>query len=104
MAMLPIHSILVPTDFTNHSIAAFHVAAALARDHQADLLVLHVRETPVAPFAQFGAVPPPGEEPRIAMMDKLGQFKLIDGAISTEPLLVDGAPPPEIVRVAADRH
>jgi nucleotide-binding universal stress UspA family protein len=46
----------VPTDFSEQSVAAFHLASALARDHRAALSILHVRETPVVPFAEFGAV------------------------------------------------
>src|SRR5207344_480349 len=48
-AMLPIHTILHPTDFTEHAHYAFQMACALARDYGAKIVVLHVYPTPVAP-------------------------------------------------------
>jgi len=40
--MLPIHTILHPTDFSEHSRQAFELACALARDYGARLVLLHV--------------------------------------------------------------
>ncbi|MCE9532872.1 MAG: universal stress protein [Planctomycetes bacterium] len=40
--MLPINTILHPTDFSEHSEHAFALACSLARDHHTHLLVLHV--------------------------------------------------------------
>jgi nucleotide-binding universal stress UspA family protein len=101
--MLPFRKILVPTDFTGHSISAFHIAAALARDHGASLLVLHVREIPTPPFAQFGAAPIPETDAQRVFSDRLEQFQLNDSKVATECVLVDGDPSEEIVRAAADR-
>jgi nucleotide-binding universal stress UspA family protein len=44
--MLPIHTILHPTDFAPHSAHAYRVARALARDYGARLVVVHVVPTP----------------------------------------------------------
>jgi nucleotide-binding universal stress UspA family protein len=44
--MLPIKTILHPTDFAKRSELAFHLACALARDYGARLLVAHVVEVP----------------------------------------------------------
>jgi nucleotide-binding universal stress UspA family protein len=40
--MLPIRTILHPTDFSDHSMNACGLACALARDYGAELIVLHV--------------------------------------------------------------
>lgn len=41
-SMLPVGTILHPTDFSEHSEVAFRVASALARDYNARLILLHV--------------------------------------------------------------
>jgi nucleotide-binding universal stress UspA family protein len=46
--MLPIRTILHPTDFSESSDHAFQMACALARDHGASLVVLHVYPLPIA--------------------------------------------------------
>src|SRR5689334_10092186 len=46
-AMLAFKTILHPTDFSEQSSVAFQLACALARDHGARLIVLHVAEEPV---------------------------------------------------------
>jgi nucleotide-binding universal stress UspA family protein len=50
--MLEIRTVLVPVDFSGGSRAAFVVARALARDHGARLVVLHVAVAP--PFVTPG--------------------------------------------------
>jgi nucleotide-binding universal stress UspA family protein len=102
--MLPINNILFPTDFSDRALGAFHVACALARDYQARVTVLHVRELPTAAFAEFGAVPPPELPSRTEVMDKLHEFDPHDECIHMEFLLVDGIPADEIVKAAADYH
>jgi nucleotide-binding universal stress UspA family protein len=47
-----IQTILFPTDFSECSNAAFHIARALARDYHARLLILHVATPP--PFVTYG--------------------------------------------------
>lgn len=42
------HCVLVPVDFSESSIAALRQAVAIARQHQAELIVLHVVELPKA--------------------------------------------------------
>jgi nucleotide-binding universal stress UspA family protein len=44
--MFPLHTILIAADFSACSEEAFHLAGALARDHGARLLVLHVATPP----------------------------------------------------------
>jgi nucleotide-binding universal stress UspA family protein len=44
--MLPVHTILHPTDLSENAQSAFHLACALARDCGARVIVLHVLPTP----------------------------------------------------------
>jgi nucleotide-binding universal stress UspA family protein len=45
--MLPIHTILFPTDFSEHAQAVFPWACSLARDCGARIIVLHVMPPPL---------------------------------------------------------
>jgi nucleotide-binding universal stress UspA family protein len=101
--MLPIHNILMPTDFSERATYAFHMASALARDHGASLTVLHVREIPALPFAEFGAVPPADLPSREELLEKLARYEPADAAINYEFIIADGEPGEEIVRVATER-
>jgi nucleotide-binding universal stress UspA family protein len=48
--MLPVRTILLPMDFSRLSRYAFRLAAALAKDYGARLIVLHVGPAPVVPY------------------------------------------------------
>jgi nucleotide-binding universal stress UspA family protein len=102
--MLPINNILFPTDFSERAMKAFHMASALARDHQAALTVLHVREIPALPFAEFGAVPPPDLPTRDELMQKLSKYEAPAEGINIEFVIADGEPGEEILRLAKERH
>lgn len=54
--MLPLGTILHPTDFSENSEFAFRVACALARDYNARLILLHVMAPPMVIYAG-GPVP-----------------------------------------------
>jgi hypothetical protein len=58
--MLPVTTILHPTDFSHHSEFAFRLACALARDHQARLVLLHVALPAIMIYGEGGVVPEPG--------------------------------------------
>jgi nucleotide-binding universal stress UspA family protein len=98
--MLPIHTILHPTDFSEHSGSALQMACALARDYRARLIVLHVTVQPTIVYGE-GVVPPDPvqvvEEAR-AYLDRLA----IPQGIPVERRLAEGDPPAEILHVAAD--
>ena len=98
--MLPIRKILHPTDFSEHSRAAFELASALARDYGAELMVLHVnRATPI--YAPDGiVVGVPVEEP-YELRGKLAQIRPEDPRVKTEHKLVDGDPADQILKAAA---
>ncbi|HYV36014.1 MAG TPA: universal stress protein [Gemmataceae bacterium] len=101
--MLPIHNILFPTDFSPRATAAFPVACALARDHDAELLILHVRDMPVIAVAEFGAVPPPERPTRAAVLEKMNDYEPADEKVRFEYIVADGMPGDEIVRTAKER-
>jgi nucleotide-binding universal stress UspA family protein len=97
--MLPIRRILHPTDFSDRSDNAFQVACALARDHNAPLVVLHV----VAPrvfygegfsSASLGVI----ERPEA----RLRGVQPFDPAVKMEHQMAEGHPAAEILRVARE--
>jgi len=104
--MLPIHTILHPTDFSAGSAEAFHLACALARDYGARLIVLHVMERPLLIYSGVMAAPPPPEisaEERQALREKLQQLHA-EPTLDIEHLLVEGDPTTAILRFSGDRH
>jgi nucleotide-binding universal stress UspA family protein len=100
--MLPIRTILCPTDFSPCSENAFHMACALARDFGARVLVVHVVPPMVVPSI-LPAVPPPPledtEEPRA----RLAQMTAPAGNVAVERLLFEGDPTEDILKVACER-
>ena len=58
--MLPMHTILHPTDFSEHSAAALRLGGALARDHGARLVLLHVVMPPTIIYGEGLLPPEPG--------------------------------------------
>jgi nucleotide-binding universal stress UspA family protein len=100
--MFPIRKILFPTDFSDHSVAAFEVACGLARDYGAELLVVHVYQQ-TAIFAPDGivvAVPP---EDTDALRAKLAEFRSADSAVRIDHDLLEGNPVDNILKAARDR-
>ncbi len=97
--MLPVHKVLHPTDFSDCSDNAFQVACALARDHNAPLVVLHV----VAPHLFYGegfsSAPPSAVERPEA---RLRSVQAYDPAVKLEHQLAAGHPAEEILRVARE--
>jgi nucleotide-binding universal stress UspA family protein len=99
--MSPIRSILYPTDFSPQSSPAFAVAAALARDYGARLVVLHVAIPP--PFVTYGEFYKALEDPqgyRLELEKKLREYQVPNAAGGVEYRLEQGDPTVEIVRLA----
>jgi len=88
--MLPIRTILHPTDFSDRSGYALQLAAALSRDHAARLVILHVIPRPVVAYGE-GVIPP---DPGVILDDARAQ---LDG------LTVPGGVAAEAVAPAAGR-
>jgi nucleotide-binding universal stress UspA family protein len=98
-AMLPISTILHPTDFSPLSEEALRLAYFLAKDHGARLIVLHVREIPVAVYGEFGYVPVEPENDD-AIREQLSRVRPAQSTPRVEHVLRSGNPAEEIVRIA----
>src|SRR6185436_9607964 len=94
-----IRKILHPTDFSESSRAAFEVACSLARDHAAQLFVVHVVQLPPV-FAPDGipvSIPP--EEPYQARAE-LARVRPVDPRVKVEHKLLEGDATVEILKAA----
>jgi nucleotide-binding universal stress UspA family protein len=101
--MLTIRTILCPTDFSESAQHAFRLAAALARDHRARLLVLHVATPPA--FVSHGELQRALEQPggyRHELEDRLRQLREPSSAAPVEYRVVAGDPGAEIVGIAKE--
>jgi nucleotide-binding universal stress UspA family protein len=100
--MLPIKTVLHPTDFSEPSGHAFRLACALARDYGARLVVTHVVPIPVYGTPEMGPmVPAPGivEE---EMRQALAELRPSDPAIAVEHRLGIGDAAGEVVALARE--
>jgi nucleotide-binding universal stress UspA family protein len=105
--MLPIRTVLHPTDFSKHSDYAFRIACSLARDYGAHLIVLHVLERPVFTYSGVMTAPPPpapSAEERQAIEEKLRRIEPVHFGVSIEQLLVEGDPSAVILQVAQEHN
>lgn len=101
--MLPIGTILCPTDFSKEAAAAFDVACALARDSRARLMVLHVERPPVTTLGGQTFVPAlPCEYDRDRLLQKLREIRPTEANIAVEHRLEFGEPDTMILDVAAE--
>jgi nucleotide-binding universal stress UspA family protein len=103
--MLPIGTILVPTDFSKEAKTAFEVACTLASERRARLVVLHVERPPVTALGGTAYVPPlPSEYDREALLEELRKLRPAEANIAIEHRLAFGEPAPVIDEVAAEVH
>lgn len=91
--MIPIRTILHPTDFSGHAEHAFQLACCLARDQGARVIVLHVGEQPPTP-----------PEHRKALEEQLRRVQAPDAKVRVEHRLEQGTPDSEILRVARETN
>lgn len=101
--MSSIHTILFPTDFSEHAQAAFPLAVALARDHGARLVALHVATPP--PFVTYGELELALQNPagyRQQLEVELRRAVSPDPAVPVEYRVETGAPVAEVLRVARE--
>jgi nucleotide-binding universal stress UspA family protein len=99
--MVPIHTILYATDFSEHAEYAFGPAAALARDYGARLVVLHVATPP--PFVTYGELHKAMEDPlgyRAELEERLREYQAPTAPGTLEYRLEQGDPAVEVVRIA----
>ncbi len=98
--MVALHTLLHPTDFSERSDFAFHLACALARDHGARMIIMHVSQPPLAIYTE-GAIPPGLEDYREELHSHLLQVRPPEG-IQASHRLEEGNPVEEILRVAQE--
>jgi nucleotide-binding universal stress UspA family protein len=106
--MLNIQGILHPTDLSTHSMGAFRVACALARDYGARLIVLHV--APVPTVGAAGIVPSPpvagseasADDTQKELAAALRDFQAKDAKVPIEHRVEHGDPADVIRKVAAE--
>jgi universal stress protein A len=101
--MWSIRTILCATDLSDSSLPALDLAAALARDQGARLVVLHVPVPP--PFVTPGEMAKILQQPvgyRRDLEDRLRSFRPVGLEGRTEYRLEEGDPAVEILRVAED--
>ena len=99
--MFPIHTILHPTDFSDRANEAFRLAAAVARDYGARLVLFHVVPPAPAFTGEMGVAMPPEPESVEEFWAKLNDLRA-EGDLCVERSLVRGDPAEEIVRRARD--
>jgi nucleotide-binding universal stress UspA family protein len=99
--MLPIHTILHPTDFSDRSEHALHLACALARDYQTRLVLLHVIPSTIIGFGE-GVIPPDPDLTVEAARRDLDRLAVPDPGLSPQRVIGEGDPAAEILRVARD--
>jgi len=97
--MAPLHTILHPTDFSERSQAALHLACALARDYGARLVVLHVATQPPLVYGE-GMLPLDADQFLDFAKEQLEHLDVPTGSIRAERRLETGDPANEILRVA----
>jgi nucleotide-binding universal stress UspA family protein len=97
--MLPIHTILHPTDFSEHSDVAFRLASDLAHDYNAHLIVVYAMSNPSLAYGEMLSLPET-DRYRQDALEALYQIRPADRAISIEHHLVEGDPATTIVREA----
>jgi nucleotide-binding universal stress UspA family protein len=100
--MLPIRTILHPTDFSERSDFAYRLACSLARDYGAHLLIVHVVPPPVA-FVGDAVWSGPIEVDMDELKNKLLRLTGPDPT-RVERRLEEGSPADEILRLARESH
>jgi nucleotide-binding universal stress UspA family protein/quercetin dioxygenase-like cupin family protein len=99
--MAAIQTILHPTDFSEHSRHAFETACALARDHNARLILLHVMPPSVAPVLPTQLADP--LRPAEAQDSLRGRYRWpqpADPTLRVEHRVAEGDPHYEILYLA----
>jgi nucleotide-binding universal stress UspA family protein len=94
--MLANKTILHPTDLSAAADRAFQLAASLAREYDARLIVLHVV---CLPAVMYG---PPPESYLDHLLEELRRQRPSDPTVRVQNLLVEGAPAAAILRAARE--
>jgi universal stress protein A len=99
--MFPPRLILVPTDFSEHSRAALHLASSIARQSGAQLVLLYVDPPPLVHGEIVDRRAP---DYQANLRHLIEGTHLPDPGIPIERVLLAGEPADEIVGLATDRQ
>lgn len=101
--MLPVRTILHPTDFSEPSTSALRLACSLARDYGARLILLHVAPAPIVVPA-MGVVPPQTEEEFQRTRAALRDLEIPVPGVEADRCLLQGDAAAEILRAAEENQ
>jgi nucleotide-binding universal stress UspA family protein len=99
--MLPIRTVLHPTDFSPQAGAAFLVAGALARDYGARLILLHVKPPEIV-YGEGYVLPPDPEVVRKELQEQLDRLQPPGPGLRVERVLREGNPVQGILDTARE--
>jgi len=96
-AVIPIKTILFPTDFSPQAEYVFPLACAMARDYGARLILLHVK--PLMPILYGDAVLASPESPEMIenLREQLRRLGETESGVCVEPEIREGEPANEIL-------
>jgi nucleotide-binding universal stress UspA family protein len=100
--MLPIRTVLHPTDFSERSENAFRATCALARDRGARLVILYVQRPDVVCCAEYSAFLPDPIQTPFDLKQRLSARHVIDPRLNIEYRVAEGDPAGEIVHAAKE--
>ena len=95
--------ILHPTDFSDHADLAFHQACTQAKEHRAELIILHVGPSNVA-TSESEAARLPSELDKQLLREQLGRLQPQDPNVRVKHRFEEGGAAEEILRVAREIH
>lgn len=98
--MLPIQTVLHPTDFSESSESAFRLACSLARDYGARLVIMHVAELPASVVGEGALLIPPTLDLE-SIRQRLEKVRPDDPKILVQHEVVEGNPAREILGAVA---
>ena len=102
--MQTLKTILHATDFSDLAANAFHAAFALARAHNARLILLYVKQPQETLQGEFGLMPPEPEVTDAVIFDRLGELVPEGSPIQVERLVAHGNAAEVIVQVAKENR
>jgi nucleotide-binding universal stress UspA family protein len=94
---LPIRKVLFPTDLSERGNAALELAASIARDNQASLIIVHVLER-FQPMVAPAAIVPPVEH--LEREEQLRRIHPVDSTVSYDYRMLEGPPATMILKLA----
>ena len=100
--MLPIRTILHPTDFSEQAQHAFAAACSLARDHGSRVVVLYVRAPTTVAYGEMGPIVPDPVWTPADVKAALAALHLPDPGVEAEYRVSEGEPAAEIIRLARE--